>query len=433
MGRFPGICKPNCINRWSTSMRTLVSNRAFTRFWSAGLCFLLAWWALHAVMLIHVFALTGSPFATGLIPVFASLPGIVLGPIAGVLVDRWNRKQVMIWSALALAGLLVLTLPLASDVDVPVLYAIIFIQAMVMTFFSPAENALLPTLVHDEALTTANSLNALNDSLGRIVGPAVGAWILVQYGFAATLVACALLYLAGWTLLIGLRDQRQHAPNPSVPGMPALVGSFWASFVEGLRVVQARTSLVLAVAIFGLYMVADVPLSAILSAFMIDSVGVSPEVFGTLMSVRGVTGLLGGLLVVFLSRRVHEARLLIGGLLLYGASILTMGVANSVIVAVLVLIPIGPAAAAIQTGLFTMLQKESPPGMRGRVFALTGTVNGLITLVASIEAGGLGETFGTRIVVIASGCLHILPLLLTVTLIRAGGPSGRRAGNREGA
>ena len=285
----------------------------------------------------------------------------------------------------------------------------------------------------DEALTTANSLNALNDSLGRIVGPAVGAWVLVQYGFAATLVACALLYLAGWTLLIGLRDQRQHAPNPSVPGMPALVGSFWASFVEGLRVVRARTSLVLAVAIFGLYMVADVPLSAILSAFMIDSVGVSPEVFGTLMSVRGVTGLLGGLLVVFLSRRVHEARLLIGGLLLYGASILTMGVANSVIVAVLVLIPIGPAAAAIQTGLFTMLQKESPPGMRGRVFALTGTVNGLITLVASIEAGGLGETFGTRIVVIASGCLHILPLLLTVTLIRAGGPSGRRAGNREGA
>ena len=135
------------------------------------------------------------------------------------------------------------------------------------------------------------------------------------------------------------------------------------------------------------------------------------------MSVRGLTGLLGGLLVVILSRRVHETWLLAGGLLLHGLSFLTFGLANNLVGSVLVLIPIGPAAAAIQTGLFTMLQKSSPDAMRGRVFALTGTINGLIVLVVSVTAGGLVEAFGTRVIVIASGCLHVLPLLLVVAFL----------------
>jgi predicted MFS family arabinose efflux permease len=403
-------------------MRILLSNRAFLRFWSAGLFFLLAWWALHAVMLIHVFELTRSPFATGLIPVFSSLPGILLGPVAGVLVDRWNRQRVMAGSAVALVALLLLAVPFAGDIGAPALYAIIFIQSAVMTFFSPAENALLPTLVVETDLGTSNSLNALNDSLGRIVGPAVGAWLLVQFGLAATLVACAALYFMGWLMLIGLRDEHHHATDPTAPGLGALYHSISDSFVQGLRYVRTIPMLILLVMVSALYMVADVPLSAVLPAFMQESVGVSAELFGSLMSVRGLTGLLGGLLIVVLSRHVHESRLLAGGLMLYGISIFSMGFANNVPVSILVLLPIGPAAAAIQTGLFTMLQKNSPPNMRGRVFALIGTINGVITLVASILAGGLGELVGTRAIVMASGALHLLPLLVAIAILRRATP-----------
>ncbi len=87
-------------------MSLLRLNRMFARVWAAGTCFMLAWWALHTVMLIHVFDLTGSPFATSLIPVFSSLPGILFGPVAGVLVDRWSRQRVMAGCALALVVLL---------------------------------------------------------------------------------------------------------------------------------------------------------------------------------------------------------------------------------------------------------------------------------------------------------------------------------------
>jgi predicted MFS family arabinose efflux permease len=386
---------------------------------------MLAWWALHAVMLIRVFDLTGSPFATSLIPVFSSLPGILLGPVAGVLVDRWSRQRVMAGCALALVVLLLVSLPFAVDPDVWLLYAIIAIQSAVMTFHSPAENALLPSLVDETDLRTANSLNALNDGIGRVAGPAIGATLLVTQGLAVTLFVSAMIYLVGWLLLRGVNDPRSARPD----GLPGPVGRpepAWRSFHDGIAVVRAIPVIGVLVAISALILVADVPLSAVLPAFMRESVGVSAEFFGNTMSVRGITGLLGGVIVVLLSRRVHETWLLAGGLLVQGMSYFVLGAANSVVISVLVLVPIGPAWAAVQTGFLTLVQKHAPDEVRGRVFALMGTVNGIVVLVVSISAGALAEVTGSRAIVMASGCLHLLPLLVTLILIR-------RLGSREAA
>jgi len=394
-------------------MGLLRSHRMFARAWAAGLCFLLAWWSLHAVMLIHVYDLTGSPFATGLIPVFSAIPVIVLGPIAGVVVDRHSRPRVMALCGLALIALLLLALPFANRGEVALLYAIIMAQSAVMTFFTPAENALLPNLVLADDLGNANALNALNDSLGRIVGPPIGTWLLVLAGLETVLIVTAILYLVGWVFLIGLRDTRASRPE----GSDASVRQSARSFVEGFQVVRASVALRLLVAISALFLLADVTLSAVLPAFMRESVGVSAEVFGSTMSIRGLTGLLGGLVVVWLSRRVPATTLLAGGLLVHGLSFFAYGVGNSLFVSILMLFPIGPAAAAIQTGLFTLLQQAAPDAFRGRVFALVGTVNNVVVLTTSITAGALAEVYGTRAIIIASGCLHLLPLLATLVLI----------------
>ncbi len=182
---------------WVTVMIVLLRNRAFLRFWLAGCFVVLSTWMLFITMQVMVFDLTGSPFATGLILVFTSLPGVVLGPLAGVLVDRWDRKLVMARGALALAALLLAALPLARDISVGTLYTIILVQAVIMAFYLPAENALLPSLVREEDLAPANAFNAMNDNFGNIVGPSVGAFLYVQVGFTATLAVCATLFLAG--------------------------------------------------------------------------------------------------------------------------------------------------------------------------------------------------------------------------------------------
>lgn len=409
---------------WVPIMIDLIRNRAFVRFWLAGFFVVLSTWTLFITMLVMVYELTGSPLATGLILVFTSLPGVLIGPLAGVLVDRWNRKRVMAGGALLLAGLLVASLPLARDVSVVTLYTIILLQSVIMAFFTPAENALLPSLVPEEDLAPANAFNAMNNNFGNIIGPAMGAFLFVQVGFAATLGVCALLFLAGWAVITGLPDSGRGSRKDDVPagsrpeGIGPMLASVWRDLRLGLLAVGCRRVLLVSIGAFGLYTLADVPLTAVLPVFVGDSLGVGPEAFGTMMTIRGITGLLGGIAVSAVSRHMNEATLLAAGLLLYGASIATWGVINTFALGLLITLPVGLAAAGIQTGLYTLLQKGSPDATRGRVFALVGMVNGSIVLGVSLIAGGIGEVTGTRTVVILSGCLQLLPLLVVLTQLQ---------------
>lgn len=152
-------------------MRQILANRSFANLWCAGLVLQLSWWILHTSMLVIVFERTGSAFGTGLIPVFASLPSIAFGAVAGRLVDHLDRRRVMRWGAGILAVLMLVALPFANHVSVIGFYAFIVLQAAVMTVMTPAENALLPSLVESPQLKTANALNVLNDGIGRILGP----------------------------------------------------------------------------------------------------------------------------------------------------------------------------------------------------------------------------------------------------------------------
>jgi predicted MFS family arabinose efflux permease len=153
----------------------------------------------------------------------------------------------------------------------------------------------------------------------------------------------------------------------------------------------------------------------VLPAFVGDSLDVGREAFGAMMTIRGITGLLGGVVIAAMSRHMPAAALLASGLLVYGLSIATWGVVNTYTLGLLITLPVGLSAAAIQTGLFTLIQSASPPEMRGRVFGLAGTMNGALALGVSVAAGSLGAITGTRVVVILSGCLQALPFLLVVT------------------
>lgn len=390
-------------------MRQILANRSFVNLWCAGLFLQLSWWLLHTSMLVLVYERTGSTLGTGLIPVFACLPSILFGAIAGRLVDRLDRQQVMKWGAGMLSVLMLLALPFAHAAPATLLYAFIFLQAAVMTAVTPAENALLPSLVDTSQLKTANALNVLNDGIGRILGPAIGAPLLVRYGPTAIVVVCLLLYTVAWVCLMAV-----HAPALRQSSPPAWREIGWlASFREQRtlvsRIIDERTALAVVIGAFALYMVADVPFSAVLPVFVVDSLHAGSEGLGVMLSLRGIAGIAGSLLILVVSRRISAQTLLVSGLLTYGACIAVQGVINTYVPGLFFLILVGPAAAAIQTGMNTLLQQASPEAERGRIFALVGTIGGLVTLGASLVAGGLGELVDVRVIVIAAGCLQLLP------------------------
>ncbi|MGN6484083.1 MAG: MFS transporter, partial [Thermomicrobiales bacterium] len=315
---------------------------------------------------------------------------------------------------------LLVALPLANQASAFGLYAFIALQSAVMTVMTPAENALLPTLVAAPHLKTANALNVLNDGIGRIVGPAIGAPLLVAFGPRALVMVAIGLTAVGWAMVTAMPDS--GTPGRGIPASPepfdwrhpGIVASLREQGVFLRRVLMAGGPLAVMLVAYALYLVADVPLSAVIPAFFTDSLHATTNEFGFMLSLRGAAGILGGLLIVAVARSIPAPALLVGGLLVYGFAIGIQGVVNAFWPGLWFLILVGPADAAVQTGMTTLLQQSSPDSERGRIFALVGTMGAAVAIVMSLSAGAMADAVGTRPIVVLSGVLQILPAMLIV-------------------
>ncbi len=142
-------------------------------------------WILFVALPFFVYKLTGSALITGTMFIAQTLPRIIFGLIAGVFVDHWNRKWVMVFADLVRAGLLLLLLLIHSKNEIWIVYVVAFVEAAIAQFFLPAKNAAIPLTVNAENLVSANGLNSLSENLARIAGPDLGGILLNLFGIAS--------------------------------------------------------------------------------------------------------------------------------------------------------------------------------------------------------------------------------------------------------
>ncbi len=155
-------------------MLTVLRRRNYRLLWVAQLISMIGDWAIFAALPFFVYDLTGSVVATGVMFMIQVVPPLVFGSVAGVFVDRWDRRWTMIVSSLFRGAVLVILLGVRSVDMIWLVYLAGFLESTASQFFGPANNALLPTLVEEDQLITANSL----DSLGGEQRPddRTGAW-----------------------------------------------------------------------------------------------------------------------------------------------------------------------------------------------------------------------------------------------------------------
>src|SRR5215208_3329936 len=220
-------------------LRLLLRRRDFALVWTAGLISMMGDWVLWIALPIRVYELTGSALATAAVIASLVAPEIVLGSIAGVFVDRWDRRRTMvIANALQAVALLPLFL-IDSEAAIWFAYPVMAVSAALFTFTEPAENAFLPRLVPDDELTTANALNALNNSLARLVGPAVGGALFLAGGLGLVAAVDALTFLVAAALVAAVRAS--GAPEPreqSEDDAAHALVRVGRERVDGLRVIR---------------------------------------------------------------------------------------------------------------------------------------------------------------------------------------------------
>jgi predicted MFS family arabinose efflux permease len=398
-------------------MFATLKQKNFALLWSGGLISMIGNWMLMAALPFYIYSLTGSALATSGILMAMVAPGIFFGSIAGIFVDRWDRKKIMVITS-ALQATTILGLLLVRSVEwIWVIYLTTFLESTLKNFFGPAEGALLPNLVGEEHLVPANSLNALNDNLARIIGPSIGGLLLGTLGFQSVIWADVASYLIAMVLIILIRANNT-APVRATNMQPESKKinpwrQMWVEWLAGLRYIKHRRALKGLFIIMGVAFFGDAILSAILVVFVQQDLGFTAIEFGWLMTARGLGGLIGGLLIGQFGRKFTPTQLISGGLLISGASIFIMLTRPSLPVILGALLLIGPALMAWLISLQTIGQTETEDAYRGRVFGAIGTTTTFIMFFGSAIAGFMADQIGTLILVAAAATLYILAGVLS--------------------
>jgi MFS family permease len=169
-------------------MLATLRQRNFGLLWLSSLISFIGDWVLIIGLPVYVYDMTSSTLATGGMFIAMTLPRLLFESLAGVFIDRWDRRRTLIVVNVGQALLLPLLLLVRSPDQLWLLYIVAFAQATLATFLQPAERALVPTLIKSDQLLTANGLLAMNWELTRLFAPPLGGLMMGVLGIGSTVL-----------------------------------------------------------------------------------------------------------------------------------------------------------------------------------------------------------------------------------------------------
>lgn len=350
-----------------------------------------------------VYVTTHSELGTGAVFALYTLPYVLFGAGAGVVVDRVERRRAMIAIDVLRAGLIALV-PLAARVSLAPVFALGFLIASAGVFFEPAKLALVPELVPRERLLRANSLLSTGENLTEVVGWAGAGFLLAAVSTTTAFVLDAVTFLVSAAALAGIRYRQ---PLGEAAGRTAR--AFWTELGEGLaflrrhRGLLANTVIVVASAA-GLG--AAYPLIFLLAVQVFHG---GTRAFGTLEAVTGGGYLAGSLLLAAVAPRVRKGLAIGLGLGFMGVFLAVVGLSRSVAAACLPAFVFGAANAVALVAVDTYLQEVVPERLRGRVLGTRFTMTQGAYAISVLAGGALAATFPVRTLLLVAGVVVGLP------------------------
>jgi MFS family permease len=386
--------------------------RDFRLLWGGSLVSSFGSWLLILAIPAHIFLVTGSLRDTGLTLAAEYLPLLVLGPAAGVVTDRWDRRRLMIATNLFCAGAVAVMLLGISPGRYWVLYAALAAESSGSVLYAPAERARTPAIVGTGGLlSSANSLNAVADGTMRLVGGPLGGILLAVCGITWLICADVLSYLlAAAAMFLTSKSAGEHTDRT------ATIGDMARELMAGVRVLRdqpiARTLLPVTV----IFLAANASLSAVLIPFGVQRLGGS-EHTGFLLSCLGVGFLLGAPVIRALLDRVQPRTLLTASLAATAAGCFLLFTSSSLSAAL-------PAAVAV--GMFgsmslvipqTAVQRVIPNAVLGRISAVFLTGEAAATLVGAVAGPFLAQALHLAGVAAAASLVTLSAAALTWLIV----------------
>ncbi len=394
-------------------MLATLRQRNFALLWFGGLVSMIGNWVIITALPFYIYEQTGSALASSATFMAYTLPSLLLSSVAGVFVDRWDRKRILVSGNLAQAVLILLLLLLRSNEWLWLAYAVAFLETTIALFTGPSENALLPRLVGQERLITANSLNTVNDNIARLAGPSIGGALMAIFGLSSVVLLDSLTFLfaAAMISLISVgpeTTQDRPGEDESAEPVRGRWAAFWREWLQGLRTIRGNRVMIVLFVVAAIGGLGDNILTALFVPFVDEILSAGALGFGSILTARGVGGLIGGLVVGQFAATLSPSRLLAFGLSAVGLILLVMFNFPSHSLALPLVGLVGVAYVAQAAGLTTLLQSGVSDRYRGRVLGAYSTTAALFGLVGLGLGGTLGDVIGIIPMLNLSGALWVL-------------------------
>ncbi len=402
----------------------VLRNRRFLALWIAQVVTQVGGNMVLFGLTVEVFALTGRATSVSLLILSFLVPAVIFGAIAGVYVDRYDRRMILVVTN-ALRGALFIVLVFVQG-DLGMIYLLTILISTLTTFFGPAEAAMIPVVVTRRQLLPANSLHILTLQASFFVGFALAGPLVINLaGPSVLLLAVAGSYFVGAALcwLLPKYNPRLggHNPAQALGEAGTAVATTFGQLIDGLRFIRAHrtifwplTYLALTASLIGV-------LGVLGPGFATQVLGLGERDFVVVVMPLGL-GLVMGILVLNVYGRLFSRRRGIeGGLIALGVTLLALSIAQPLTgilsigpvisllsVVIVVAFAAGVAYAFVAVPAQTQLQEELPAEVRGRVFGVLNMLVSIASFLPIIIVGPIADVVGTSLVVQGSAIFVLL-------------------------
>jgi MFS family permease len=359
--------------------------------------------------------LTASPLALSGLALAISIPQLTFGLLGGVLVDRFDRKQLLIVSDV-LRALVILPALLANDrATVWLLYPAAAGLATVGTAFYPARNAIIPNIVSPKLLLSANTLIQVSYILALVFGATLAGFAVRLWGAGA-----AIWFDSGTFLFSAALIAFMHIPHNSPSELHESARTVEAQLVQGLKYVLGSRLLLQVLAITAIAALGIGAIQILGLNFLNERLNVTEQGFGMTMAMVGIGVALGGAVVQRLATRLPANQVVGACLAGVGIAIIAFALAPNFGLVLVAAAGIGLCLIVARAGLATLTQQLVPDAVRGRVESAVNMIVGVSTAAAQGLSGLLGDPhfLGVQGVFVSAGVITLAAGVSSVYALR---------------
>lgn len=391
---------------------SLILYPRYRLLWLSNLFFFAGVWTQTLVLGWLVFEITHSEFSVAIFTAARLLP-MMLGPIAGVVSDRFDRPKLLLFAS-GWAFCAISTVALLVALDRISFWGLVFggfCIGLAQSPSQPARFSLVAELVGRKSLSNANALNSIVFSMTQVIGPALGGAMIAAFGAAAALAISALWYLVSFLALWPLRSVRNSRDTHKE--------SLGALLATGFRTIRSNRLLT---CVLGITFAANIFLWPVYHGFMPviakEHLGLSPQGLGWLLACAGAGGLTGSLLIASLGDFRFKGGLFVLGTATWGALWALFALSSSVPLSFTLMALIGLAASPFGILQTTLLLMMTEPHVQGRIMGIQELTIGVMPL-ASLLVGLAAEAIGIVHVALINGTAPAVCLLLLALRVPA--------------